>query len=157
MDQRRAFLNEIYPNRALGGQAPLQAQPSARYSGHAYAPEQEANLLDPQQVYAYLAPQHWFRRTTARGQFELGSYRYGLGAAWRHQTVQLTLDPHALEWVCQSADGQQMRRLPARGLTPADWMGELQLDQLPSYQLAFPWSLPACRLALLCETQAGTT
>jgi len=157
LDQRRAFLNGAYPNRALGGQAPLQAQPTADYSGRPYATEQEAALLDPQRVYAYLAPQRWFRRTTDRGQFELGGYRYGLGSAWREQTVQLTLDPQTLEWVCQSQDGQQLRRVPAQGLSPADWMGELQPDQLPTYQLAFPWSLPACRFALLCEAQAGTT
>ncbi len=157
LDRRRRFLNDAYPNHALGGQAPLQAQPGANYSGRPYAPEQEAALLDPQRVYAYLAPQRWFRRTTHRGQFELGGYRYGLGVAWGQQTVQLTLDPQALEWVCQSEDGQQTRRLVARGLTPADWMGELQPDQLPTYQLAFPWSPPDCRLALLCEAWAGTT
>jgi len=71
--------------------------------------------------------------------------------------VQLTLDPQTLEWVCQSQDAQQLRRVPAQGLSPADWMGDLQPDQLPTYQLAFPWSLPACRFALLCEAQAGTT
>lgn len=157
LDHRRAFLNDTYPNRALGGQAPLHADPAAGYSGRAYAPEQEAALLDPQPVYAYLAQQRWFRRTTDRGQFELGGSRYGLGRAWGAQTVQLSLDPQTLEFICQSEDGQQTCRLPARGLTPADWMGELQPDQLPTYQLAFPWSLPACRWAVLCETQAGTT
>lgn len=157
LDQRRAFLNEAYPNRALGGQAPLQADPTASHSGTAYAPEQEAALLDPQRVYAYLAQHHWFRLVTDGGQFELGGYRYGLGAAWGKQTVQLTFDPHTLELVCQSEDGQLVRRLPAQGITPADWMGDLQPDRLPTYQLAFPWSLPACRLGLLCEAQAGTT
>ncbi len=157
LDERRAFLNEAYPSRALGGQAPLQADPTAAYSGRVYAPEREVELLDPQRVYAYLAQHRWFRRTTDRGQFELGSYRYGLGTAWDQQTVLLTLDPQTLELVCQSEDGQQIRRLPAQGLTPSDWMGELQPDRLPTYQLAFPWSLPACRLSLLCEAQTGTT
>jgi transposase len=157
LDERRAFLNAAYPNRALGGQAPLQADPAAGHSGRAYAPEREAELLDPQRVYAYLAQHRWFRRTTDRGQFELGSYRYGLGVAWGQQTVQLTFDPQTLELLCQSEDGQQVRRLPAQGLTPADWMGQLQPERLPTYQLAFPWSLPACRLGLLCEAQAGTT
>jgi transposase len=157
LDRRRVFLNDTYPNRGLGGRAPRQAQPSADYSGRPYSPEQEAALIDPQRVYAYLAPQRWFRRTTPGGQFELGGYRYGLGSPWGTQTVQLTLDPARLEWVCQSEAGQPTRRVPARGLTPADWMGELQLEQLPAYQLAFPWSLAACRFALLCETHPGTT
>ncbi len=157
LDHRRAFLNDTYPNRALGGQAPLQADPATSYSGQPYGLEQEAALLDPQRVYAYLASHRWFRRTTRRGQFELGGCRYGLGSAWRQQTLQLTFDPHTVELVCQSEDGQQVRRVPAQGLTPADWMGELQPDRLPTYQLAFPWSMSACRLGLLCEGQTGTT
>ncbi len=157
LDQRRAFLNDTYPNRALGGHAPLQADVTAGYSGQPYVLEQEAALLDPQRVYAYLAQHCWFRRTTSRGQFELGGCRYGLGTAWGQQTLQLTFDPQTVELVCQSEDGHQVRRVPAQGLTPADWMGELQPDDLPTYQLAFPWSVPACRLGLLCEVQTGTT
>jgi transposase len=157
LDERRAFLNALYPNRALDGHAPLQADPTAAYSGQPYALEQEAALLDPPRVYAYLAQQRWFRRVTDRGQFELGGYRYGLGSAWGRPTVQLTFDPQTVELICQSEDSQQVRRLPAQGLTPADWMGELQPDRLPTYQLGFPWSVPACRWALLCEAQAGTT
>jgi len=124
--------------------------------GRPYAPEREAELLDPQRVYAYLAQHRWFRRVSAGGQFALGDYHYGLGLRWAQQAIQLSFDPSTVEWVCQSEHGQQTQRLPARGLTPADWMGELQPDRLPNYQLAFPWSPAACRFSLLFETQAGT-
>jgi len=157
LDARRHFLNAAYPNRALGGQPPLQAFPAAAHSGRVYSPEREAGLLDGQRVYAYLAQHAWYRRVTARGQFELGSYRYGLGVGWGGQIVHLTLDPQTLELICRSADERQTRRLPAQGLQPADWMGELKLAQLPSYQLAFAWSAPACRLNELLEEWAGTT
>jgi len=157
LDERRHFLNTAYPNRALDGQAPLQAFPAARHSGRIYSPEREADLLDGQQVYRYLAQHHWYRRVTARGQFELGTYRYGLGAAWRQQIVHLTLDPQTLELICQSADAQHTCRRPAQGLQPADWIGDLQLVQLPGYQIAFPWSAPACRMNQLFEDWSGTT
>lgn len=157
LDERSHFLNTNYPNRALGGQPPLQAYPAASHSGRVYSPEREADLLDGQRVYAYLAQHHWYRRVTARGQFELGSHRYGLGAAWGQQIVQLTLDPQTLELICRSADEQHTQRLPAQGLQPADWMGDLQLVQLPSYQIAFPWSGLTCRLNQLFEDWAGTT
>jgi len=156
LDARRAFLNADFPSRASDGQAPLQADPAAAHSGRPYAPEREAELLDPQRVYAYLAQHRWFRRVSAGGQFALGDYHYGLGLPWAQQAIQLSFDPSTVEWVCQSEDGQKTQRLPARGLTPADWMGELQLDCLPNYQLAFPWSPAACRFSLLLETQAGT-
>jgi hypothetical protein len=157
LDERSHFLNTTYPNRALGGQPPLQAYPAARHSGRAYSPEREASLLDAQRVYAYLAQHRWYRRVTARGQFELGTYRYGLGAVWGQQIVQLTLDPQTLELICRSADERHTQRLPAQGLQPAEWMGDLQLLQLPSYQIAFPWSGSACRLNQLFEDWAGTT
>lgn len=157
LDERSHFLNTAYPNRALGGQPPLRAYPAASHSGRVYSPEREAALLDGQRVYAYLAQHHGYRRVTARGQFELGTYRYGLGAAWGQQIVHLTLDPQTLELICRSADEQHTRRLPAQGLTPADWMGDLQWVQLPSYQIAFPWSAPACRMIQLFEDWAGTT
>jgi len=35
LDERCYFLNSVYPNRALGGRAPLQVFPSAAYSGRA--------------------------------------------------------------------------------------------------------------------------
>ena len=87
----------------------------------------------------------------------MGAYRYGLGAAWGQQIVQLTLDPQTLELICRSADEQHTCRLAAQGLQPADWIGDLQLVQLPSYQLAFPWARPACRLNQLFEDWSGTT
>ena len=157
LDERSHFLNTAYPNRALGGQPPLRAYPAASHSGRVYSPEREADLLDGQRVYAYLAQHRWYRRVTARGQFELGSHRYGLGAAWGQQIVQLTLDPQTLELICRSTDEQHTQRLPAQGLQPANWMGDLQLVQLPSYQIAFPWSRSACRLNQLFEDWAGTT
>jgi len=157
LDQRRHFMNAAYPNRALGGQPPLQALPAAAHSGRVYSPEREAGLLDGQRVYAYLARHAWYRRVTPRGQFELGTYRYGLGAGWGGSIVHLTLDPQTLELICRSADERQTRRLPAQGLRPADWMGELKLAQLPSYQIAFDWSAPDCRMNQLFEDWAGTT
>jgi transposase-like protein len=157
LDARTAFLNSTYPNRALGGQPPLRADPRAAHTGRAYTPEREAALLDCQRVYAYLAPQTWYRRVTAKGQFELGTFRYGLGLGWGQPIVQIRFDPQTLELICQSLDQRQTRRLPARGLTPADWAGELDLDRLPTYQLAFDWTPADRRRNLLFNHPTGTT
>ena len=61
LDARRARLNHDIPSRVLGGQAPLQAYPNASHSGRHYRPEWEANLLDLNRVYQYLATYRWFR------------------------------------------------------------------------------------------------
>jgi hypothetical protein len=157
LDQRLDFLNQDYPSRSIGHQAPLTAYPTATHSGRFYRPESEADLLDLQRVYDYLAPHHWFRRVTAKGQFILGAQRYGLGKAWANQTVELHFDPHTQEFICTSEDGQRRQRLIAQGLTKTALMGELHLDQFAPYQYAFPWSPEVCRLNLLHTEMTGTT
>ena len=156
LDKRLDFLNSDYPSRSLAGQAPLAAQPTADHSGRPYRPDQEADLLDLQRVYDYLAQHRWFRQVSAQGQFTLGTYRYGLGKAWANQTVEIHFDPHTQEFICQSEDGQRLQRLSSNGLSKAALMGELHLSQFAPYQYAFPWSAEACRLNLLHAEMTGT-
>lgn len=157
LDQRLDFLNTHYPSRALAGQPPLAAYPAAAHSGRPYRPEDETELLELDRVYRYLAQQRWFRQVTSQGQFVLGSYRYGLGKTWANQEVEIAFDPQTQEFVCRSEDGQATQRLPAKGLTKADLMGELDMAQFPNYQYAFPWSADVCRRNLLYQEMTGTT
>ena len=157
LEQRLEMLNTRYPSRALEGHAPLAAYPAAGHSGRAYRPEWEADLLNLEPVYYYLARQRWFRQVTAQGQFSLGAYRYGLGKAWGTQTVEITFDAQTQEFVCRSADGQRTQPLRAQGLTKVALMGELVTEHFPTYQYAFPWSVEACRQNLLYAEMAGTT
>jgi len=157
LEQRLVFLNTRYPSRSLAGQPPLTAYPAAKHSGREYRPEWEAELLDLSRVYHYLAQGRWFRQVSAKGQFSLGADCYGLGHTWGNQTVEITFDPATQEFVCKSADGQTTQRVQAKGLTKADLMGELAMEQFPNYQYAFPWSALACRQNLLHAEMAGTT
>jgi transposase InsO family protein len=158
LEQRLNFLNTQYPSRALTGQLPLVAYPAAAHSGRPYRPEYEAQLLDLDRAYRYLAQNRWFRQvSTPGGQFTLGACRYGLGKTWANQEIEITFDPQTQEFVCHSEDGQATQRLPAKGLTKADLMGELDMTQFPDYQYAFPWSTDVCRLNLLHQEMTGTT
>jgi len=155
---RLDFLNQRYPSRSLGGQAPLQAYPEAHHSGRPYRPEWEEALLDMQPVYAYLAQGRWFRRTSSLGQVSLGAHRYGVGQRLANQTLEITFDPQVCEFKCLSEDGRQEIRLPTRGLTKSDLMGELgPLLALPAYQLALPFSPATWREMMLCTELTGTT
>jgi hypothetical protein len=149
LEQRLDFLNQTYPSRSLGGRAPLEAYPSAQHSGRDYWPENEADMLDLQHVYDYLAQQRWFRRVSSVGQFTLGGQPYSLGKAWGSQTVEISFDPATQELRFLAEDGQRRQRRPVKGLTKTDLMGELDLAQFPNYQYAFPWSAAACRNNLL--------
>jgi len=157
IESRLDFLNTRYPTRALAGQPPLVAYPTAAHSGRPYRPEWEAELLDMERVFQYLAQHRWFRQVSAQGQFSLGDYRYGSGKAWANQTVEITFDPQTQEFVCLSEDEQHTRRITAKGLTKADLMGELRMESFSAYQYAFPWSPEACRQNLLHKEMTGTT
>ena len=156
LDQRVNFLNRDYPSRSLERRAPLTAYRTADHSGRLYRPEAEADLLDLQRVYDYLAQHRWFRHVTGQGQFTLGTQRYGLGKAWANQTVEIHFDPHAHEFVCYSEDGQRCQRLTPQGLTKPALMGELDMQPFAPYQYAFPWAPEPCRLNLLHAEMTGT-
>jgi len=156
LEKRTDFLNQHYPSRSLNGQSPLQAFPQATHSGRSYRLEWEADLLDLQRVYGYLAQQHWFRQVTAAGQFTLAASRYGLGKAWGEQTIEIAFDPKTHEFVCTSADGQNTRRIQAKELTKQDLMGEVDMHGFPHYQFAFPWSQQIARSNILHAELGGT-
>jgi transposase-like protein len=156
LDQRVDFLNRDYPSRSLARQAPLRASPTASHSGRSYRPDREAELLDLQRVYDYLALHHWFRKVSAQGQFTLGTQRYGLGKAWAQQTVEIHFDPQSHEFVCYAEDGQRCQRRTPQGLTKPALMGELHMAQFAPYQYAFPWTPEACRFNLLHTEMTGT-
>lgn len=155
--QRLEFLNNHYPSRSLGGKPPLVAFPEARHSGRPYRLEWEAEMLDLQRVYNYLAQGRWFRKTTANGQFGLGGHRYNAGRSFANQTLEITFDPASQTFVCVAENAQQNIRIPAQGLTKEDLMGELSTSaSYPSYQLALPFSSAAWRKNLLVSHLRGT-
>jgi DNA-binding CsgD family transcriptional regulator len=158
LSERLDFLNQRFPSRSLGGQPPLQAHPEARHSGRPYRPEWEEALLDMSRVHTYLAQGRWFRLVSSLGQISLGAPRYGIGLSLSGQTLQITFDPQTCELKCLSEDSRQEVRLPARGLTKADLMAELQpLVALPAYQLALPFSPSTWRELMLSTALTGTT
>ncbi|MCX8066337.1 MAG: hypothetical protein N3B68_00690 [Anaerolineae bacterium] len=158
LDGRREFLNSQYPCRSLGGQPPLRAFPEARHSGRPYRLEWEAEMLDMQRVWDYLAQGCWVRRVSSQGQVALGGQSYYLGLSFAGQPVKITFDPQKQELVCCPEKGGSPVRLPIRGLTPADLMGELSpLRAVPVYQLALPLSVAEWRQLGLAEALTGTT
>jgi transposase len=158
LTQRLDFLNTRFPSRALGGQPPLLACPAAQHSGRAYRLEWEAELLELHRVETYLAQGRWFRQTSAQGQFSLGAYRYNVGQAFSHQSLEITFEPQTRQLKCLSTDGNRVWCFPIQGLTKADLMGELSpLTALPVYQLVLPFSPSAWRQMMLANDLTGTT
>lgn len=156
--QRREFLNQMYPSRALHYQAPLEAYPQAIHSGRAYRPEWEEELLDLNRVYDLLAQGQWFRETSCHGEFWLGMQRYNAGRACAKSTMEIRFDHTRLEFICQKVGTQPTIRFAAKGLRKADLMGELApYARMPTYQLALPFSRQDWRLLRQVSLWSGTT
>ena len=156
--QRRTFLNEHLPCSTLGDVPPLVACPAARRPRRLYRPEWERDLLDLGNVYDYLAQGQWFRRGSKTGTVSLGSKVYCLGKQWIDQEIEITFDLQDQQLVFCTADGEHTKHFAPRGLTTADFMGELEpLVGLDAFQLMLPFSWDDLRVTRLCETLGVTT
>ena len=157
VDLRLDFLNQVYPSRSLGGQAPLQAYPHARHSGRDYHPDQEIEMLSLDRVYAYLVQHRWFRLVSTQGQFSLGAQRYGVGKSYAGQTFEITFDPSTECLHCLPQRGDKPSPIPICGLLPHELSGGWPpWHQLPSFQHRLPLDAQTWRDITLQQAVAGT-
>jgi hypothetical protein len=146
LDDRREVLNTAYPSRSCGGQPPLTDIPAASHSGRHYRPEWEESMLDLDRVGAYLAGAYWIRQGAPNGAIGLGGEKYCIGPAVAGQTVHVTFDPTAWQFVAHSVGTKQDTPFTPRGLSKLALMGDLAgFTRLPSYQLALPYDAATWR------------
>jgi len=158
LEERRSFLNQYLPCSTLQDQPPLVAHPQARQPRRLYRPEWEAEVLDLSRVYAYLSHGRWFRKSSNVGTVSLGDLTYVLGCEWARKDVQITFDPTDQHLQFYAPDGELTKRLPIKGLTKTDLMGELgPLAHMDCFQLALPFTWDEWRVIRLCETLGVTT
>jgi hypothetical protein len=156
LDARRTMLNQYIPSRSLDGRAPLQAYPEAAHSGRTYRPEWEAEMLDMDWVFQYLAMCRWFRQVKANGRFAIGGYEYYLSTQLRGRTLELTFDSIQGSFRVLPEGTDMPIMVAPRGLTKPELMGELaSLLALPTYQLALPVTHEAWRQLEYARTLAG--
>ena len=92
--------------------------------------------MDLNRVYDYLAQGRWFRRVSAHGTISLGGAIYYVGAIWKTQQIEITLDPSDHYLICHDAAGDLLKRLPVKNVSPETLIGihPAFLD-LPAFQL----------------------
>jgi transposase len=157
LQQRRTFLNQHLPCRSLNRIPPLIAYPQATHSGRFYRPEVEADLLNLQLVYDYLACGRWYRLVSKGGTFSLGAQVYYLSPKFAKQQIEITFDPSDNHLIC-CQDTQVISRLSLRGLSTETLMGTFAYQfNLPHFQLALPFDFPAQNQVRLYAALGGTT
>jgi hypothetical protein len=151
--RRREFLNHDLPCASLNHQPPLVAFPDAAHSGRPYRPEWEADLLDLERVWAYLAQGCWFRKSSKAYTFSLGGQVYYIGKPWQHTQLEITFDAADRCLVCRDEAGDLVARPPIKGISVEDLMGDLAAyANLPTFQLALPFDWTDFRAVRLFET-----
>jgi transposase len=153
LERRRKFMNEHLPCASLDGKPPLVAYPQARIPRRVYRPEWEAELMDLDRVYVYLAQGRWFRKGSNVGAFSVGNQRYILGKDWIGKDAEITFDPSNRHLVFRSPELDTAQRLPIKGITKTQLMGEMgPLVDLDQFQLALPFTWDDWRVSRLSGT-----
>ena len=115
----------------------------------------EAHLLDLQRVWSYLAQGCWYRRVSSGGTITLAQQVYYLGHSWARQEVEITFDADTQKLLCHTASGHCVSALAIQGISISSLMGQLADHfNLPSFQLALPFSDPPSAVLRLFETLA---
>ena len=123
-----------------------------------YRTEWEEDLLDMSRVFEYLSKGRRFRQTSSQGQFSLGANRYNIGYSSPKQTLEITFDSQSHEFLCLSENAKKKFRFPAKRLTKAEFLGELNpLLNFPERQLQLPFSMSAWREMKTATMMRGTT
>jgi hypothetical protein len=145
----------------LSGRAPLQAYVEAGHTGRFYQPEWEAELLDLNRVYSYLATCRWFRRVAQNGSVALGGIYYYINPKYRGRAIEVTFDGERALFRAQVAGLAEAIEIIPHGLTKAALMGEAgMIAALPAYQLVLPFTheaqrvmdyIPLVRRMTLCD------
>jgi transposase len=147
LQDRRDFLNNHLPCSSLNQLPPLVAYPQAKHSDRFYRPEYEADILNLQPVYEYLAQGRWFRRVASNGIISLGGYVYYVGATWRRQQVEIRFDTQKQEFLCLDEAGNLIKQFPWKKDLREHLIGDsLPICNLPSFQLHLPLAWEDVRL-----------
>ena len=69
--------------------------------------------FDIQKIYERIKPGHWGRTCSERGQVHFLGQRWGLGTAWKHRAVQITLDVNKAKWIITQDETGQVKQVEA--------------------------------------------
>lgn len=116
LDRFIKLQREHYRVDRLQGQTRLEAYPAVKQPRRPYLQDG----FDARRVYAFLAQCSFVRKVASNGRITIYEQGYQVGAAWRHQRVQIQLDASTREWIIRDAQGQIIRRQKAKRLSPRD-------------------------------------
>jgi len=107
---------EEYP--AIRGRTRIEVFPRLRRPRRVYQRAREKALWDLSRVDAFLARGCWKRQADRNGTISIYGHCRAVGRAWAHQEVVLRFDASSRSWVVSNHEGEVVKQLPAKVLTP---------------------------------------
>lgn len=138
--KRRQRLNKFIPSQATDKQPPLNKYPKARHSGRFYHPHQEAQLINLDRVFAFLAKGKWYRRVASNRTISLGGQVYYIPSATHKEQLLIKFCNRKKCLMFQNDKELVIHQMPLKGISSESLMGNSQcLAPFPDLQLEIPF------------------
>lgn len=144
--QRRKFLNQVFPCASLNSQPPEQAFPEARHSGRYYHPVLEEKLIDLGRIYTFLEKGKWYRSVSKEKSITLGGVYYRINKLSKQKQLMITFDRKTLMLSFHDDKEHLIDRMPIKGINKKTLMGDT-FWKLSNVQLELPLSWETQKLS----------
>lgn len=139
-NKRRNKLNYRLPSRSNNGKAPLLAHPTAKHSTRNYTPCREAELIDLNRVYQYLAKGIWYRRVASNKTICLGGQVYYISGSIPKTEFKITFCAASKNLLFHDVKDHFITQLPIKGISMDLLLVNLErVYQIPNLQLTIPF------------------
>lgn len=132
--ERRNLLNRIQVNPHAKSRPALVAFPNAIKNRRKYQIEKESEQIQLKKVYKYLSECDWYRTTSKDKTFSLANKVYYLKTAKPKAQMHFRFSNRSKKLICRDANEQIIDRIPLKGITIFDIMGNTQNDIIKTYK-----------------------
>lgn len=135
-NKRRNKLNHKLPSKSNKGQPPLKAHPTAKYSKKTYVPATEAESMDMNLVYQFLAKGIWYRKVASNGTISLGGQIYYVSGGKPKSNLKVTFCATSKNLLFHDVKDHCLAKLPIKEISIENLSANLErVYQIPNLQL----------------------
>jgi transposase InsO family protein len=138
---RLHVLNNEFPSQSTNGLPPLRCYPEALHSGREYSAQEEANLLDMDRVWQYLANCKWYRKVASNKTVSLGGQVYYIANAKPREQLVIVFCSRCQFLLFQNSEDVLINIAPVKGIDKSSLIGKLDdFFKVPYLQLKIPFN-----------------
>lgn len=132
--KRRDLLNRIKVNPHAKSKPAVVAFPNVIRNRRKYQIEKESEQMQLKRVYKYLSKCDWYRTISKGKTFSLANKVYYLKTAEPKAQMHFRFSNRSKKMICRDANEQIIDRIPLKGITIFDMMGNTQSQISKTYK-----------------------